>query len=58
MDVSSKPYLSAALKDIHAQCEKLASKNMQNAQEGKSHFTVLPVSTAKNTHAVRATKKE
>lgn len=57
IDVCSKPNLSAAVKDIRAQYEKLASKNMQNAQECKSHFTVLPESTAKNTHAVHATKR-
>ncbi|KAF7484773.1 Hypothetical predicted protein [Marmota monax] len=58
MDVSSKPDLSAVLKDIRRQYEKLASKNMQNAQECKSQFTMLPESTAKSTHAVHATTKE
>ncbi|XP_017715327.1 PREDICTED: LOW QUALITY PROTEIN: neurofilament light polypeptide-like [Rhinopithecus bieti] len=48
MDVS-KPDLSAALKDMRAQYEKLAAKNMQNAEEWfKSRFTVLTESAAKN----------
>ncbi|CAO2591415.1 Neurofilament light polypeptide [Lemmus lemmus] len=52
MDVSS-------LKDIRAQYEKLAAKNMQNAEEWfKSRFTVLTESAAKNTDAVRAAKDE
>uniref|UniRef100_A0A2K6L5K7 Neurofilament light polypeptide n=1 Tax=Rhinopithecus bieti TaxID=61621 RepID=A0A2K6L5K7_RHIBE len=58
MDVS-KPDLSAALKDMRAQYEKLAAKNMQNAEEWfKSRFTVLTESAAKNTDAVRAAKDE
>lgn len=49
MDVSSKPDLSAALKDIRAQYEKLAAKNMQNTEEWfKSRFTVLTESSAKD----------
>ncbi|XP_006766508.1 PREDICTED: neurofilament light polypeptide [Myotis davidii] len=59
MDVSSKPDLSAALKDIRAQYEKLAAKNLQNAEEWfKSRFTLLTESAAKNTDAVRAAKDE
>ncbi|EPQ04705.1 Neurofilament light polypeptide [Myotis brandtii] len=59
MDVSSKPDLSAELKDIRAQYEKLAAKNLQNAEEWfKSRFTVLTESAAKNTDAVRAAKDE
>ncbi|XP_027695784.1 neurofilament light polypeptide isoform X3 [Vombatus ursinus] len=59
MDVSAKPDLSAALKDIRSQYEKLAAKNMQNAEEWfKSRFTVLTESAAKNTDAVRAAKDE
>ncbi|KAK1338557.1 hypothetical protein QTO34_019210, partial [Cnephaeus nilssonii] len=50
--------LSAALKDIRAQYEKLAAKNMQNAEEWyKSCFTVLTDSAAKNTYGVRAAKE-
>ncbi|KAK2081833.1 hypothetical protein P7K49_039842 [Saguinus oedipus] len=55
MDVSTKPDLSAMLKDICAQYEKLASKNIQNAEEWfKSHFTMLTESAAMNTDAIHA----
>ncbi|KAK2105095.1 hypothetical protein P7K49_014609 [Saguinus oedipus] len=57
MDVSTKPDLSAMLKDICAQYEKLASKNIQNAEEWfKSHFTMLTESAAMNTDAIHAAK--
>ncbi|NXA28772.1 NFL protein, partial [Ibidorhyncha struthersii] len=53
MDVSAKPDLSAALRDIRAQYEKLAARNMQNAEEWfRSRFTVLSESAAKNTDAL------
>nr|KAF6320566.1 hypothetical protein mPipKuh1_008562 [Pipistrellus kuhlii] len=42
LDMFSKSDLSAMLKDIRTQYEKLAAKNMQNAKEWyKSHFTML-----------------
>ncbi|VTJ87518.1 Hypothetical predicted protein [Marmota monax] len=43
MDVSSKPDLSSALKDIRTQYEKLAPKSVQNAEEWfKSRFAGEP----------------
>ncbi|KAL4671467.1 hypothetical protein H8959_004176 [Pygathrix nigripes] len=51
--------ISVEMDDIRAQYEKLAAKNMQNAEEWfKSRFTVLTESAAKNTDAVRAAKDE
>ncbi|KAK1327366.1 hypothetical protein QTO34_014998 [Cnephaeus nilssonii] len=46
-----KSDLSTMLKDIRTQYEKLAAKNMQNAEEWyKSRFTMLTESTAKSTY--------
>ncbi|KAK1343796.1 hypothetical protein QTO34_014349 [Cnephaeus nilssonii] len=51
MDVFSKSDLSTMLKDTRTQYEKLAAKNMQNAEEWyKSLFTMLTESTAKSTY--------
>ncbi|XP_054585309.1 LOW QUALITY PROTEIN: neurofilament light polypeptide-like [Eptesicus fuscus] len=59
MDVFSKSNLSTTFKDIHAQYEKLAAKNMQNAEEWyKSRFTMLTERAVKNTYAVRTAKDE
>ncbi|XP_077118218.1 neurofilament light polypeptide [Ranitomeya variabilis] len=55
----SKPDLTSALRDIRAQYEKLAAKNMQSAEEWfKSRFSVLTQSAARNTESVRAAKDE
>ncbi|KAK6468471.1 neurofilament light polypeptide-like [Huso huso] len=58
MDVA-KPDLSAALKDIRVQYEKLAAKNMQSAEDWfKSKFTRLTESAAKNSDAIHMAKNE
>lgn len=59
LDVAAKPDLSSALRDIRAQYERLAARNMQNAEEWfRSRFSVLTESAARNTDAVRAAKDE
>uniref|UniRef100_H9GHF8 Neurofilament light polypeptide n=1 Tax=Anolis carolinensis TaxID=28377 RepID=H9GHF8_ANOCA len=59
LGASAKPDLSAALRDIRAQYERLAARNMQNAEEWfRSRFSVLSESAAKNTDAARAAKDE
>ncbi|MBN3317469.1 NFL protein, partial [Atractosteus spatula] len=55
----AKPDLSAALRDIRSQYEKLAARNMQAAEDWfKSKFTVLTETAARNTDAVRNAKDE
>lgn len=58
MDVA-KPDLSAALRDIRTQYEKLAQQNLQSAEEwfcGK--MNVMAVGTARNTESARNAKDE
>lgn len=55
----AKPDLSAALRDIRAQYEKLAQQNLQSAEEwfcGK--MNVMAVGTARNTESARNAKDE
>ncbi|XP_066570292.1 neurofilament light chain b [Amia ocellicauda] len=55
----AKPDLSAALRDIRSQYEKLATRNMQAAEDWfKSKFNVLTETAARNTDAVRTAKDE
>ncbi|KAI1897088.1 hypothetical protein AGOR_G00079510 [Albula goreensis] len=54
-----KPDLTAALRDIRAQYETIASKNMQEAEEWyKSKFTDLAQSANRNTEALRQAKQD
>ncbi|XP_071399359.1 peripherin [Centroberyx affinis] len=59
VDSSSRPDLTAALRDIRAQYETIASKNMQESEEWyKSKFTDLTESAKRNTDALRQAKQE
>ncbi|XP_035239361.1 peripherin-like [Anguilla anguilla] len=56
---TAKPDLTAALRDIRAQYENIASKNMQEAEEWyKSKFTDLTDSANRNTEALRQAKQD
>ncbi|KAJ3603410.1 hypothetical protein NHX12_031152 [Muraenolepis orangiensis] len=54
-----RPDLTAALRDIRAQYETIASKNMHESEEWyKSKFTDLTDSAKKNTDSIRQAKQE
>ncbi|XP_067244780.1 peripherin isoform X1 [Chanodichthys erythropterus] len=59
METSSRPDLTAALRDIRAQYENIASKNMQESEEWyKSKFADLTDSAKRNAEAMRQAKQE
>ncbi|XP_056128958.1 peripherin [Lampris incognitus] len=59
VDSSSRPDLTAALRDIRAQYESIASKNMQESEEWyKSKFADLTDSAKRNNEALRQAKQE
>ncbi|KAM9410487.1 peripherin [Pholidichthys leucotaenia] len=59
VDSSSRPDLTTALRDIRAQYETIALKNMQESEEWyKSKFTDLTESAKRNTDALRQAKQE
>ncbi|XP_034022727.1 plasticin-like [Thalassophryne amazonica] len=59
VDSTSRPDLTAALKDIRAQYETIALKNMQDSEEWyKSKFTDLTESAKRNTDSLRQAKQE
>ncbi|XP_040890186.1 peripherin isoform X2 [Toxotes jaculatrix] len=59
VDSSSRPDLTAALRDIRAQYETIALKNMQESEDWyKSKFADLTESAKRNTDALRQAKQD
>lgn len=59
VDNSARPDLTSALRDIRAQYETIASKNMQESEEWyKSKFADLTESAKRNNEAIRQSKQE
>uniref|UniRef100_A0A8C7YQF9 Peripherin n=1 Tax=Oryzias sinensis TaxID=183150 RepID=A0A8C7YQF9_9TELE len=59
VDSSSRPDLTGALRDIRAQYETIALKNMQQSEEWyKSKFVDLTESAKRNTDALRQAKQD
>ncbi|XP_019942309.2 peripherin [Paralichthys olivaceus] len=59
VDSSARPDLTAALRDIRAQYETIASKNMQQSEDWyQSKFVDLTESAKRNTDALRQAKQE
>ncbi|MED6267893.1 hypothetical protein CHARACLAT_016724 [Characodon lateralis] len=59
VDSTSRPDLTAALRDIRAQYETIAMKNMQESEDWyKSKFADLTESAKRNTDALRQAKQE
>ncbi|XP_069571311.1 peripherin [Brachyistius frenatus] len=59
VDSTSRPDLTGALRDIRAQYENIATKNMQESEDWyKSKFADLTESAKRNTDALRTAKQE
>nr|AAC34932.1 plasticin [Danio rerio] len=59
METSTRPDLTAALRDIRSQYESIASKNMQESEEWyKSKFADLTDSAKRNAEAMRQSKQD
>lgn len=59
MEVSAKPDLTSALKDIRSQYESLAAKNLQSADEWyKTKFANLSEQASRSSEAIRASREE